>query len=188
MSATGFTMTSETMTIAAWVKMKSPQSWAGIAFSRAAGGRVNGLNVDGNRVKYHWNDSSATWGFSGGPTINTDEWTFIGLTIEPEQAKLYARPIPKEDETQEVEMQVATNVTNHTEQVIDELEFGRDTHSAGRKFNGYIRDIYIYDKALTEQEMIELANGGGVDLGAAGRYMSDVGAAANRSNDVLPNQ
>jgi len=51
-----------------------------------------------------------------------------------------------------------------------------------------MRDIYMYDEALTAEQIMDLSKGGGTDLGAAGRYMSDVGAAANRGNDVLPGQ
>ncbi|MHC4462254.1 MAG: M60 family metallopeptidase [Planctomycetota bacterium] len=132
---------SNTVTITAWVKRNGEQSaFGGIVFSRS-GSTVAGLNFgNANELRYHWNDASNTWGWDSGLVVPNNQWTFVGLAVQPDRATIYMND------------QGATNTVTHAIEEFDgTTRIAMDF--AGRLLNGWVDDVRIYYRALSPSEI-----------------------------------
>lgn len=152
-----FTLTSDTVTLVAWINGWKAANWAAIVCD---GANRTGMNFgDNDTLHYMWNnDAQNTWSWSDGPVIPQNEWAMTALTIEPDKATAY---VYSGDELKQ-----GVNQIDHLEQTIGApVVFGWDNNFPGdRHFEGSIDEVIIYDRTLTEDDILELASGG---IGAA---------------------
>ncbi len=145
------------MTITGWVKRYGDQDgYCSLVASREAPGGATELMCDGgkdNQASYGWNGDY--WGYKTSLTIPDQTWTFIAVAIEPTQATVYMHPDGGV-------MSSSTNVAEHAALVhfVTNFRIGR-SNPDGKRFEGLIDDVRIYDWTLTEPNMEMLVHGTG---------------------------
>jgi hypothetical protein len=109
------------------------------------------LFSDDDTLRYVWNNnSSETWGWTGGPVIPQDTWTMLAVTIDPSGATAYVY-------TDADGLTQTTNAIAHVEQTVGALQIGLSY--APRYVRGIIDEAAVYDHALTEDEIMTLTKG-----------------------------
>ncbi|MBP7051281.1 MAG: LamG domain-containing protein [Phycisphaerae bacterium] len=136
-------------TMTAWIMPTKVHGMAGLLFHRGAD--VCGMNLmASNQLGYHWL-VAGTWGFNSGLIVPTNEWSFVALVVEPDQATLY---LDGGDLW-------AVNGIAHEPALFDTgLMLAYDPAVSDRCFAGAIDDLRLYTKALTAEEIDEVMNHG----------------------------
>jgi len=149
-SIPSFELTTDTITFVAWVNGWKGADWAPLISSRV----VNDCEMifsDDDTLRYVWNnDSSETWGWTGGPVIPQDTWTMLAVTIDPAGATAYVY-------TDDGGLTQSTNAIAHVEQTVGTLQIGYSYDP--RYVRGVIDEVAVYDHVLTEDELLTLAKG-----------------------------
>lgn len=145
-----FQLTTNAITFVIWLNGWKGGDWAPFISSRAV--EICEMNFgDNNTLHYAWNaDSSATWGWMGGPIIPHDKWTMLAITIAPDKAVAYVY-------TDDGGLTKATNAIAHIEQKVGALQIGF-SHST-RYVRGTLDEAAVYKRALTEEEVLVLTKG-----------------------------
>ena len=154
-------LNSNTVTISARVKREGEQSaYAGIVFSRD-GDTIAGVGLGSTgepewqanqELYYGWNDAEETWKFHSGLVIPDGKWVFVALVLEPKRATLYLGEDGK-----------LSSAINSVEHSIEEFNgvsrIGNDKKPdfPSRSFKGAIDDVRVYDRALSAEEIKQLA-------------------------------
>ncbi len=136
-------LTTNTMTMSAWIKRNGDQnSYAGIIFHRA--GTANGLNFrNNNELGFHWNNSQ--WGWSSGLIVPDNEWAHVAMVVSPTETTLYLNGQP------------SVNTANPPSVLFDGvMNFGADPNWSARRFNGEMDEVIIYNRSLSQDEIREL--------------------------------
>jgi len=133
-----------------WVRRRGDQSsWAPFVFQR---GNTTGAGLGlgyGNELRYHWD--SGQWGWDSGLVLPNATWTFVALSVSPDQATICM--------SQGGVLLSATNVSGHPVEAFDAaLEMGRDPGFSDRWFDGRIDDLRIYATDLSLAELERLYN------------------------------
>ena len=130
-------ITTNTLTISCWVKPNGTQlSNAGIVFSGSGG--ACGLNLrSNNQLGYHWADSPGSYGWNGGPTLPSNEWSHVVLVITPVSATLYLNGVP-----------YTRTATHPMVNFNTDFRIGRDRNNSSRNFVGQIDEVAIYNQTL----------------------------------------
>jgi hypothetical protein len=136
-------ITTNTMTMSAWIKRDGPQvNTAGIFFMRASSAVA--LNFyDSENLSIHWND--AQWWWDSGLTVPDGEWAHVAMTVAPNQVILYLDGVP--------------SVRNFTVPAVNfdgAISLGRDPGRNSRQFKGEMDEVLIYDRTLSQDEIREL--------------------------------
>ncbi|MDH4238081.1 MAG: aryl-sulfate sulfotransferase [Phycisphaerae bacterium] len=147
-SVPGFVLTTDTITFVAWLNGWKANDWAPLISSR----EVNPCEMnfgDNDTLHYTWNnDSSATWDWIDGPVIGQDTWTMLAVTIDPGSATAYVY-------TEAEGLTQATNAIAHIVQTVGFLKIG---YSYGDRYiRGIIDEAAVYDRSLSEAEILKLA-------------------------------
>lgn len=131
-----------TSTWSVWMKANGAQgAYDGVVFSRGTVTTGLGYDSSGGRIGYHWNDTVATYGWTGGPTPPTNEWFMASLVVVPNSATIYVNSSSTNAS--------GTNATTHASSNINDLKFGQDD-AGGRFFNGTIDEVRLANVARTE--------------------------------------
>jgi hypothetical protein len=152
-SVPGFELTTDSITFAIWLNGWKGGDWAPLISSRVVG-QCEMIFGDDDTLRYVWNnDSSATWGWTGGPVIPVDTWAMLAVTIDPDRAIAYVY-------TDAGGLTKATNAIAHIEETVGALQIG---WSYGNRFvRGIIDEAAVYDHALTEDEIMAVVKGEGL--------------------------
>jgi photosystem II stability/assembly factor-like uncharacterized protein len=145
--STAINITTNTITLSAWIKPNGIQSsFAGIIFSGSGG--ASGLDFrDNNQLGYHWNDASTSYNWAGGPIVPIDVWSHVALVITPTAATVYLNGLPY------------TKTTAHPSVNFNSIfQFGIDRGNTSRNFKGLMDEVCIYNRALSTNEIKELMN------------------------------
>ena len=149
-SVPGFQLTTGTITFVAWVNGWKGGDWAPLISSRAVDACEMNFG-DNNTLHYTWNDNSSnSWGWTGGPVIPQDTWTMLAVTIDPAGATAYVY-------TDTDGLTQNTNAIAHIEQTVGALQIGWSFDA--RYVQGIVDEVAVYDHALTEDEILTLAKG-----------------------------
>ncbi len=150
-------------TLTGWIYPDGLQAdWSGLIYSREGGVGV-GLCYGGaysgtaGQLAYAWNNNDQnTWGFYSGLNIPSDQWSFVALVVEPDQAVLYVYNASSQAS--------ATNAIPHSaEPWPGQITLGADPNNdINRTFNGRIDEVAIFNRALSPAEILNLYNGVGV--------------------------
>lgn len=153
--------TFEEITITAWVSGLQTGAWAGLVVSRADPQPIGlDFNDFSGMITYIWNDNSGdTWSFVSDLVIPEDEWAFVALTIEEDQATLYAG---EKGDT----LDWAVNEIEHFPQDnFGEWRWAEDDCCGGeRNFSGLMDDVSIWNEALSLEEIESLFDGSATPL------------------------
>ncbi len=148
-------LNTNTVTIGMWIYPDGVQPNAcGLFVNRNAGTRA-GLGYYGtDRLGYKWNDDAqATWNFNSGLLIPVNVWSFVAVVVEPTKATLYLYNTISG-------LQSAVNTTTHTNQswggAMTNIRIGRDS-GANTVFNGNIDEVAVFNRALSQAEVLQLA-------------------------------
>lgn len=149
----GFKLTTDTITAVAWVNGWKQTDWTGIVVGRGGTPFWMGF-TDQDTVSYVWNNNSnQTWGWREGPKIPQNKWAMAAVAIEPKKATAYIYSNGK--------LNQGVNAIAHIVQTVENLKFGWDECcGAGRHFLGIIDEVMIYDRALNEDDILQLAASG----------------------------
>ena len=149
-----YNLITTTTTYAAWINGWKANDWAGIVGSRTPTA-TELIFGDNDFLHYVWNNNAAdTWRWDGGPEIPQDEWALAAMTIEPKQATLYIYTDAKG-------LDKGVNDIPHVEQEIGALNIAWvDCCGGNRYFKGIIDEVMIFDRALSEDELLQLATQG----------------------------
>ena len=149
-----FDLITDAITSVAWIKGWKQSDWAGIVAGRGGTPFWIGF-TDQDTLSYVWNDNSdQTWGWKDGPKIPQDEWAMVAVAIEPTEAVSYVY-------SEANQLEQGANAIDHIEQRVENLKFGWDDCCGDqRHFMGTIDEVMVYDRALTEDEVLQLATGG----------------------------
>ena len=134
-------------TLCAWIRPKGTcTDHQGILFWR--GSQVSGLNLNrGNELGYHWNDKQASWSYRSGLIVPKEEWSFVAMVIEPNEARFYVNDLRAP----------VTNAVRHAASAFDgPMNLGRDPLDINRSFDGALDDMRFYRKALSPDELAEI--------------------------------
>ena len=152
-------LNSNTVTLAGWFKRdgEQPEHTTGLVFCRTdrtgAGlslGHTGDQWVANNCLAYNWNNNPNTWLWTTELLLPDNEWVFAALVLEPDKATLYLG--------QDGQLRSAVNETPHRMEEFDgEIRIGDDNHPGPpvmkRHFKGWIRNVSIYDYALSRSEI-----------------------------------
>ena len=148
-----FNLTTDTATFAVWINGWKNDTWTGIMMSRGTT-TPNGIGFgDGDALHYTWNGDS-TWQWHGGPVMPQDQWAMVAVSVDPNVATAYVF-------TDADGLKSAVNEVAHSAETIDKLQFGFDNCCGNtRWFIGTMDEAVIYNRALSKDDIVELATKG----------------------------
>ena len=124
---------SDSVTITAWVNPYGSQvPYAGLFI--AAWGSVPGLSYTlGDQLGYIWNGNT-TWQFQSGLEVPTNQWSFVAVVVEPDQAAVYL--------CERDGFSSATNAVEHVSEAWDGVALiGEGPGGSSRVFNGLLDEV-----------------------------------------------
>jgi hypothetical protein len=148
-------LNTNTVTMGMWIYPDGEQANSVGLFVNRNSGTQAGLGYYGtDRLGYKWNnDASATWSFNSGLLIPTNVWSYVAMTITPTNATLYLYNSSNG-------LQTAINTTPHNNQSWGgsqaNIRIGMD-NSVARTFNGKIDEVAVFNRALTQAEVLQAA-------------------------------
>ncbi len=154
-----------TVTITCWINPRSKPSDAGIVFCRS-GSTTAGLDWASTTglLGYTWNNEQASWGWQGsGANPPLNEWSFIALVVDANAGGAYIYCM---NASQGILPPGFNPVAPVNQSFGGETRIGNDQlNGTTRTFDGYIDDVVIYNRALSQTELQNLyfaATGGPV--------------------------
>ncbi|MHC4494782.1 MAG: LamG domain-containing protein [Planctomycetota bacterium] len=152
-SVPDFELTTDSVTFAIWLNGWKGGDWAPLISSRVVG-QCEMIFGNDDTLRYVWNnDSSDTWGWTGGPVIPEDTWAMLAVTIDPDRAVAYVY-------TDAGGLTQTTNAIAHIEETVGALQIGYSYDP--RYIRGIIDEAAVYDHALTEDEIMAVVKGEGL--------------------------
>jgi hypothetical protein len=150
-------ITTDSLTLVAWINPATLPANAGIVFARA-GQPATGLNLNGaGNLGYHWLDTETSWGWDTGLTPPIGQWSLVAIVVEPTQATAH---LINADGTQSA----VNEVTHAARSFTDTIRIGGDPNNVNRTFDGSIDEVAIFDRALTSEQVLAIYNGEAVAL------------------------
>jgi len=142
-------LTAHTITMTAWVKGHQDSDWAGlIHFEDNLWG--GGLYwVKGDYLYYNWYCDSLNAGSFQGPSLPQEEWIFVAVVVDYDQARLYVY-------TPSHGLKTKVNKAAHHSQSVGKLRFGWEDSNEAHRFTGLMDDIRVYNYALTKNQIKRL--------------------------------
>jgi hypothetical protein len=145
-------VSTDQLTILAWINPDSLVANAGILFARA-GQPATGLNLNGaGNLGYHWLDTAGSYSWDSGLTPPLGQWSLVALSVQPDRATMHLI------NASGAQSAVATN-THAVRAFIDAIRIGGDPNSVDRTFDGRIDEVAIYDRALSLEQVQSIYNG-----------------------------
>jgi hypothetical protein len=148
-------LNTNTITISMWVYPNGIQaSYAGLFMNRNAGS-LGGLHVrDNNEIGYSWvEDTSASWGHSTGLYLEQNVWSYVALVTTATNSTWYLYNTNSGLLTHAYT--VNNSVMPWTGNAAN-IRIGCD-NGPGRTWNGYIDEVAIFNRALSQNEVLQLA-------------------------------
>lgn len=133
-------MSTNTMTIAAWVNVKSFGAIKGLIMS-VGGTTRSGIHLSGSELRYHWNNDASSWGVSTGLNLTADTWEFVAISVAGSHTTIYLN---------------GSSYVNTFEHVVEAFDapFYIGVQNPGtRLVNAIFDQVYIYERALSSSEI-----------------------------------
>jgi len=142
-----FTVTAATFVT--WIRRNGNQgTYDGILLSR--GTNVTGMFFySSNQLGYIWNNAVNTYTWNSSLTLPDLTWCMCAISITSNSATAYL--------CQSTGLTTATNSVNHTSTILDDIKIGQDDFG-GRFFTGNIAQAQIYNRDLTQAEVLQNYN------------------------------
>ena len=155
----GFSTTLDAITFAGWFKGHQASPFAGLFTSRGSSQLFFGLDgTTADNTALAWNNNANWW--PGAPQLPTDQWSFAAVSIAPDAATIsvYSGGV----------WDIQTNPLATGAMALVGLEIGHDmTYDDGtRHFQGLVDDSFVFNRALSAEELAGLmaSAGGPLDL------------------------
>lgn len=134
-----------TVTFSAWVNLTGyDDDLSGVIFSR--GSSASGMHIiSSGELRYHWDGGQ--WAFSSGLIVPLNEWVFLALVVEPNQATLYMG-------TSSGLASAVNNATHNPAALTDPLYLGRDR--TDRPLIGVIDEAAVFQRSLSLDDISAL--------------------------------
>jgi len=102
------------------------------------------LTGSGGNLGYNWNDQASAYGYDTGVPITVNQWQHVALVVSPSNAKWYKNGT----------LCNTTPTTSHAALTFNRWDIGQDFGFVpGRNFPGYIDNIRVYNRCLTDSEI-----------------------------------
>lgn len=111
---------------------------------------ATGIDIAAGQLAYHWADGHFDWRSGLYPVIN--EWNFIVMAISPTNAVFYLG-----DKDGNLKF-VNRTATHDPANLLARFTIGGDSFYGERKVEGDIDEAVVFDRTLTEEEVINLYN------------------------------
>jgi len=153
-STAGISATVSELTILTWLFVTEPQpnDMSSVVFSRVAGGAITGLHFlgtsfggNGYKLSYTYNGGGYTWG--GAPAVTPSVWNSVTLVLRSTGAFFYMNG-----------QLSASNGGSLAATNLSALQIGRDSSTFGRYYKGNLANTLIYNRALTDSEVLQNYN------------------------------
>ena len=136
------------MTAACWVTIRSiPAAWAGIVAKGEHAWRMSNVNLD-NRFHFgisFWTEPTPS--IDGVTVVGMDEWHHVAGVYGGGSVAVYLDGVL--DASAETSTPIMANEFN--------VEIGRNPEGTDRTWDGLIDELLIYNRALSENEVLFLA-------------------------------
>jgi len=136
------------MTVAAWASIRSiPTAWPAVVAKGENSWRISSYNLE---ARYHFGITfwqNAGYNADGVTVVGFDEWHHVAGTFDGNTVLLYIDGVV--DSSNTTEFPIGSTDTN--------VFIGENPEAAGRTFDGLIDDVYLYNRALSEAEVLFLA-------------------------------
>ena len=140
-----YTPTFTEMTFNLWVWRNGAQNgYAGLIVNR---GNASGFlyQTAGTNLGYFWLDSG--FDYSSGIDTTNQTWTMATLVVTSTEARWYLNGVLRN-----------TRIASHTSNTFTNLYIGSDAGGGGRYYNGRIAMVQLYNRALTNTEILQNFN------------------------------
>ncbi len=146
-----FAMTTNQMTVAAWVTIRSiPGEWRAAVAKGENAWRLGNVNMD---PRFHfgmtWWDQPNPYAVDGGTSVNFNEWHHIAGTFDGANINIYLDGVV--DASATTPEPIGTNNLN--------VFIGDNPEATGRYWDGLIDDVRLYNRALTTEEILVAMQG-----------------------------
>jgi hypothetical protein len=137
-------------TLTCWVYPNGTQANSeGVVFSR--GTLAAGINFGASEyMAYTWGTNTATYSWTSGLSIPTNQWSFLALVITPSNATAYVF-------NTNGSFVNTNNVANPPQLINAGFDIGADTTSLpARIFNGEMDEVAVFDYALQSSQLTQM--------------------------------
>ena len=156
-------ITTDRLTMVAWVKTGTLGSWDGIVMSRDVNNKATGIDVQNSAglLALNWEDTEWGWDYNPElPTCPAGEWAFVAFAADPTTDAIYVSD-PNNLSGYAVNgmnKKVFTPVVNTVKTLNGTFAIGRDPGSfgTGRCYGGEIDEVAVFNRTLTEGEILTL--------------------------------
>jgi hypothetical protein len=153
-------LNTNTVTITAWIQpMSLINNYYGLFMWRGTNGDAAGFGFGGGTLQnstmaqlgYTWNtNGAATWGWGSGLYPPMGQWSFVALTITPTNTTIH---LCYADSASTNVLKAVQSITNYPEAFnTGTLRIGCDNYD-GRTFNGYIDEVAVFARSLSDSEV-----------------------------------
>jgi hypothetical protein len=144
------TIVTSTATSCAWIRRSGTQPNYGAIIHNRGGSNVTAMNFYiNNQLGYHWNNASNTYNWASSLVVPDLTWCMCAVSVSATFATAYL--------CQASGISSATNVVSHGSTTLNVIRIANDTNG-GRYFIGNIAQSLIYNRALSESEIIQNYN------------------------------
>jgi len=152
LTAPSLNLNTNTVTISAWINPITDQSANNSLFMWSNGGTKAGIRFASTNLGYIWNSTTSSSNFNSGLYPPVGMWSFVTLTITPSNSTIYLYYVDTGTSVTNLQ-KVVQNITNNPASFSGGTTWiGSDT-TASRNFNGYIDEVSVFNKALSEAQV-----------------------------------
>jgi hypothetical protein len=185
-------LNTNTVTISMWINPNSVVGTYWGLFMWANGSDKAGFgfgNTQSNSIAalgYTWNTNSpATYNFNSGLYPPAEQWSFVSLVITPTNSTIYLYYVNGSVTNLSKAVQTITNSPESFNG--GTIWIGMDGYS-GRIFDGYIDEVSVFNRSLSEVEIQNLFGVGSGVTDVAPYITSDTSANPTNSSNYFPGQ
>ena len=157
-------LNTNTATISMWINPNAVVGtyWGLLTWGNTTNGDKAGFGFGGTQsnsvaaLGYTWNSNSpATWGFNSGLYPPTGQWSFVSLVITPTNSTIYLYYTDGSGTHVSKAVQAISNSPEAFGGSGGTIWIGSDGYS-GRNFDGYIDEVSVFNKSLSEAQIQNL--------------------------------
>ena len=155
LTAPALNLNTNTVTITAWINPIAVQSANNALFTWSNGGTKAGFRFASTNLGYIWNSTTTSSNFNSGLYPPVGLWSFVALTITPSNSTIYLYYVDTGAGVTNLGKAVQSIANAPASFSGGTTWIGSDT-TAARNFNGYMDEVAVFNKALSEAQVQDL--------------------------------